>query len=149
MKVIRYHKESIRDVAERERVLRDIGMELDTLSRGSYTLILKRETKSRSSRQNRLMWLWFTIIAKEWTEATQTRYTREDIHNAFCVALIPKETPYGRVAGSTSGLTMEQMTEFLENVKSITANEWGIELPNPEDRDLEMWEEYIKQHEHY
>ena len=51
------------------------------------------------------------------------------------------DTPRGRIAGHTSGLTTEQMTEFLNKVQADAASEYGITLPNPEDLYFEMWAE--------
>jgi hypothetical protein len=43
------------------------------------------------------------------------------------------------IAGSTKGLTTEQMTEFLNQVQADAATEYGITLPNPEDMYFEVW----------
>ena len=85
------------------------------------------------------MWLWFTCIAKSWSEATNRTFTSQDVHDAYCLMFLPIQTPKGAVAGKTSGLTTEQMTEFLNKVQSDAASEYGITLPNPEDRYFEIW----------
>lgn len=144
MRVTQFIKEGAGVVARKQQILAEISIWLDTASKGSYTITLKRTTKSRSTRQNRLMWLWFTIIAQEWSIATGVTFTREDVHDAYCLLFIPRDTPLGRVAGNTRNLTMEQMTEFLENIKSNAASEYAIELPEPIDQEIEMWEEYYK-----
>ena len=68
------------------------------------------------------------------------------MHDAYCLLFIPKETPKGRVAGSTSSLSLEQMKEFLDKVQADAASEYGIQLPNPEDQFFEaLAEEYSQQ----
>ena len=108
---------------------------------GTYILTLKRKQQRRSIPQNKLMWMWFAAIAEAWTEATDRTFTAQDVHDAYCMALIPKDTPKGRVAGSTSGLNTEQMTEFLNKVQADAQTEYGITLPNPEEQYFEAWAE--------
>ena len=108
---------------------------------GTYVLTLKRKQQRRSISQNSLMWLWFAAIAEAWTDAVGVTFTSQDVHDAYCLMYIPKETPKGRVAGSTSSLTTEQMTEFLNKVQADAQTEYGISLPNPEEQYFEAWAE--------
>lgn len=114
-----------------------VTMWLQSISNGDYILTLKRVSQPRTTPQNRLMWLWFKIIAYAWSEAYGRTFTPTDVHDAYCLLFLPKETPKGRVAGSTSSLTTEQMTEFLNKVQADAQTEYGIELPNPEDKHFE------------
>lgn len=126
--------------------LSTISLWLQTCANGEYTITMKRVQKKRSDPQNRLMWMWFGIIARGWSEATGRAFTSEDVHDAYCLLFIPKETPKGRVAGSTSSLSLEQMKEFLDKVQADAASEYGIQLPNPEDQFFEaLAEEYSQQ----
>lgn len=120
-------------------ILAQVEMWLADSMNGTYLLTLERAKKPRSSEQNRLMWLWFTCIAKGWSEATNRTFTSQDVHDAYCLMFLPVQTPKGAVAGKTSGLTTEQMTEFLNKVQADAASEYGITLPNPEDRYFEVW----------
>lgn len=106
---------------------------------GNYLLTFERAKKPRTSEQNRLMWLWFGCIAKSWSEATGHVFTSQDVHDAYCRVFLPISTPKGVIAGSTKGLTTEQMTEFLNQVQADAATEYGITLPNPEDMYFEIW----------
>ena len=120
-------------------ILAQVEVMLSDATYGTYLLTFERAKKPRSSEQNRLMWLWFTCIAKSWSEATNKAFTSQDVHDAYCLMFLPIQTPKGAVAGKTSGLTTEQMTEFLNKVQADVASEYGITLPNPEDRYFEIW----------
>lgn len=120
-------------------ILEQVAVMLSDATYGTYLLTFERAKKPRSSEQNRLMWLWFTCIAKGWSEATNRTFTSQDVHDAYCLMFLPIQTPKGAVAGRTSGLTTEQMTEFLNKVQADAASEYGITLPNPEDRYFEIW----------
>lgn len=120
-------------------ILAQVELLLSDATYGTYLLTFERAKKPRSSEQNRLMWLWFTCIAKSWSEATNRAFTSQDVHDAYCLMFLPIQTPKGVIAGKTSGLTTEQMTEFLNKVQADAASEYGITLPNPEDRYFEIW----------
>lgn len=120
-------------------ILSQVELWLADSMNGTYLLTFERAKKPRTSEQNRLMWLWFTCIAKSWSEVTNRTFTSQDVHDAYCLMFLPIQTPKGAVAGKTSGLTTEQMTEFLNKVQSDAASEYGITLPNPEDRYFEIW----------
>lgn len=106
---------------------------LQTCTNGKYTITMKKVQETRSNQQNKIMWVWFGLIAREWSEATGRVFTKDDVYNAYCLQFLPIDTPKGRTAGSTSSLTIEQMSEFLERVKADAASEYGIVLPNAED----------------
>lgn len=111
---------------------------------GEYSLIFEKAQKPRSNDQNRLMWLWFACIAKGWSMATGRVFSSQDVHDAYCTMFLPINTPKGRIAGSTKGLTTEQMTEFLNRVQEDAAVEYGITLPNPDDLLFESWAKQYK-----
>ena len=127
------------------RTMGVVNQWLNTCTNGTYTLTLKRKQQKRSVSQNALMWLWFAAIAEAWTEACGYGITSQDVHDAYCMLLIPKDTPKGKVAGSTRMLTTEQMTDFLNRVQADAASEYGITLPNPEDQYFEAWAEQYQQ----
>lgn len=119
-------------------VLETIQLWLDTVRKGQYTIEMKKVVEKRSISQNRLMWLWFSAIADAWSDATGRVFTRDEVHDAYCLMFLPIDTPKGRVGGSTSGLSTEDMSEFLEKVHADAADD-GITLLNPEDKMLELW----------
>lgn len=112
---------------------------LQSCANGEYTISMKRCQKKRTDPQNKLMWVWFGIIAREWTDSQGYVITPEDVHDVYCTLFLPKNTPKGRIAGSTSGLSVEAMTEFLNRVQADAETEYGIQLPSPEDKFLEEW----------
>lgn len=120
---------------------------LDTITAGTYLLKLERKPEHRTVSQNRLMWLWFAAIAEGWSEATGRTYTAQDVHDYYCILFIPKVSPNGeRYGGSTSELTTEEMTKFLDSVKLHALEEFGIDLPNPDALQFEAWaDQYEKQ----
>jgi hypothetical protein len=119
-------------------VLDTIQLWLDTVRIGRYTIEMKKVVGKRSISQNKLMWLWFSAIADAWSDATDRAFTRNDVHDAYCLMFLPIDTPKGRVGGSTSGLSTEEMSEFLEKVHADAADD-GITLLNPEDKMFEQW----------
>lgn len=44
----------------------------------------------------------------------------------------------------TSGLDRETMAMFLNKVQADASSEFGIRLPNPDDRDFDNFREYYK-----
>lgn len=110
-----------------------------TASAGEYIITMERCRNPRSIKQNNLMWMWFEAIAREWSDATGRGYTKEQVKDMYCTLFLPVCTPAGTVGGSTSGLTTEQMTEFLGNVQAHAATEYGIQLPSPDDCNLDLW----------
>ena len=124
-----------------QQALNTLTLWLQSCGNGQYQLSLTRVQQRRSISQNALMWLWFSAISEAWTDASDTTFTIQDVHDAYCLQYLPKNTPKGRVAGSTSNLTTEQMTEFLHKVQADAATEYGITLPNPEEQYFEAWAE--------
>ena len=120
---------------------------LDAITPGIYVLKLERKPSIRSVSQNRLMWLWFAAIAEGWSDATGRVYTAQDAHDFYCLMFLPKVSPDGeRYGGSTSGLTVDEMTVFLDRIKQHALEEYSIDLPNPDALQFEAWaEQYDKQ----
>lgn len=115
---------------------------LSTLRNGRYTVTITRAKKPRSLDQNALMWLWFSCISAE------TGTPVQDVHDYYCRAFLIKEIKWnGRrefVISGTSKLSKESMTAFLDKVQADAAIEFGITLPNPEDRFFEAFYQTYK-----
>lgn len=121
-------------------ILEYVDMWLHSIGAGDWVLKLERKQTQRSLSQNSLMWIWFDVIAKEWSEATDKYYSRDGVKDYFCRKYLPMELPNGEVVGgSTSILTTEQMTEFLDKVQAYAATEWGITLLSQEDKMFNEW----------
>jgi hypothetical protein len=135
-RIVVYNKD--KGITNSPEVLETIQLWLDTVRNGQYTIEMKKVVEKRSISQNKLMWLWFSAIADAWSDATDRAFTRNDVHDAYCLMFLPIDTPKGRVGGSTSGLSTEEMSEFLEKVHADAADD-GITLLNPEDKMFEQW----------
>lgn len=132
-RVFRFSKER-GTIADKQSIHSTLDMWLNTITNGNYVLTVERVQRPRSNPQNRLMWVWFTCIAQAWSEATGRAFTTEQVHDAYCQMLLPVTMPNGAtIAGSTSKLSAEEFTDFLNKVQADAAAEYGIQLPNPED----------------
>ncbi len=127
-----------------EQVVGLVRYWLRDAANGFYTLTFEKQKQQRSINQNQLMWLWFSCIAEQWSEAMGYTYTKDDVHDAYCLLFLPVLTPKGKIAGRTRGLTQEQMSEFLCKVQADAAQEYGIELPSPSDEHFNLWAEQYK-----
>lgn len=106
-----------------------------TLRNGRYIVTIAREKEPRSIEQNALMWLWFTCMESE------TGTPKQDIHDYYCRKFNRKIINWnGRqevIAQGTSKLNKDEFATFLNNIQADAASEFGIRLPNPEDRFFE------------
>lgn len=107
------------------------------LSNGQYVITIKRMNTKRSIAQNDLMWMWFECISRE------TGTSRDDIYMYYCKKFLCKIIIIGekreKIYSTSSKLNTEQMTEFLNNIQADAAQEFGIRLPQPEDRFFEAF----------
>ena len=121
-------------IANSQSIRSTLDMWLNTISNGDYVMTVERVQKPRSNPQNALMWVWFTIIAQAWSEAMGRQFTRENVHDAYCQLFLPVTMPNGQnLPVSTSKLSTEEMTDFLNKVQADAETEYGIQLPNPDD----------------
>lgn len=110
---------------------------LATLRNGRYVMTIKSVSEKRSLPQNDLMWLWLTCIERE------TGTPKEDVYAYYCTKFLSRSVVMGGVthwiADSSSKLTKERMTEFLNKIQADAATELGITLPSPEDMFFETF----------
>ena len=131
-------------ISNRQELRSTLDMWLDTLGNGNYIMAIERVQRPRSNPQNRLMWVWFTCIAQAWSEATGRVITPENVHNAYCLLFLPVTMPNGtNIPGSTSKLTTEEFTDFLNKVQADAASEYGIRLPTPEEAMYAQYQIYM------
>ena len=108
-----------------------------TLANGSYTITIKKAKEKRSIPQNDLMWMWFTCIERE------TGTPKDDVYMYYCKKFLCKIIEIGnhreKIYNTSSKLTLEEMTEFLNKIQADAAIELGITLPQPEDRFFEQF----------
>lgn len=107
---------------------------------------IKEFVRNRTLAQNRLIHMWFGIIAKETgndIEAIKAYYKQKFLGHEFKHVVIRR---VGELAGdfdlvdkivsqlkSTADLTTKEMTEFCEKVEADASSELGIDLPHPID----------------
>ena len=107
------------------------------LANGSYTITIKKASQKRSIPQNDLMWMWLTCIERE------TGTPKDDVYMYYCKKFLIKTIQIGerqeRIYNTSSKLTSEEMTEFLNKIQADAATELGIGLPLPEDRFFEQF----------
>lgn len=121
-------------IANSQSIRSTLDMWLNTISNGDYVMTVERVQKPRSNPQNAYMWVCFTIIAQAWSEAIGRVVTPENVHDAYCLLFLPVTMPNGtNIPGSTSKLTTEEFTDFLNKVQADAETEYGIKLPNPDD----------------
>lgn len=110
---------------------------LSTLKNGNYVLTITRKKEHRSLSQNALMWMWFRLIGDELDVPV------EDIHDYYVAAFLRRPVMLvDRVeicTSSTSKLNTDEMRTFLDKIKIDAAQEFGIELPLPEDQHFEIF----------
>lgn len=129
-------------VLNRSDIHRWVDSMLDTMPNGVRLLSLRKQERSRSLSQLRLMWLWLTCIEEE------TGTDKQDVHDYYCKKFLCRNVEIGGktelVVTGTSGLNTETMTYFLNKVQADAASELGIRLPSPDDEAWEAFEEYYK-----
>ena len=115
---------------------------IQSLRNGRYTVTIAKEKQPRSLDQNSLMWLWFTCVSDE------TGTPVQDVHDYYCAKFLRKQISWNGITRTivegTSKLSKERMTEFLNHVQADAATEFGITLPNPEDRYFEDFLQHYK-----
>lgn len=115
---------------------------IQSLRNGRYTVTIAREKQPRSLDQNALMWLWFSCVSDE------TGTPVQDVHDYYCAKFLRKQISWNGITRTivegTSKLSKERMTEYLNNVQADAATEFGITLPNPEDRYFEEFLQHYK-----
>lgn len=116
--------------ADRDRVA-GLVSSLDPSKKWAVTV--KKYVKKRTNPQNNLYWKWLEIIGRE------TGYDKDDLHDALRDKFLdPVER---EVLGelrhfrqSTTKLTTQQMTEYMDNIYRFSTSDLGILLPVPEDQ---------------
>lgn len=106
-----------------------------SLANGRYTVTITKAKEPRSIEQNALMWLWFTCIEQE------TGTHKQDVHDYYCKRFLRKTIHWHDhdevIVEGTSRLSKDRMTDFLNQVQADAATDFGITLPQPEDRYFE------------
>lgn len=118
------------DVLNKDELFRWLEGHLNHLQNGGYELKVSKSLSKRSVKQNRLMWMWFNLIADE------LGCSSEDVHGHYCRKFLRKPDPLDPgffVSSGTSKLDTKQFNVFLDKVEADALLEFGITLPRPED----------------
>jgi hypothetical protein len=124
---------------EGERLVFDTELPyiFSTLANGTYHITIKKASQKRSIPQNDLMWMWLACIERE------TGTPKDDVYMYYCKKFLMKTISIGsrqeRIYNTSSKLSSEEMTEFLNKIQADAAAELGIRLPQPEDRFFEQF----------
>lgn len=110
---------------------------LSTVRNGTYTVTIKRAKEFRSLPQNDLMWLWLKCIEDD------THTPKKDIYKYYCKKFLSRYTTINgqsvQVYDTSSELTTEQMSRFMDCIQADALTELGINLPNPQDKYFESF----------
>lgn len=94
--------------------------------------IITIERKKKSKSQEQLGYLWGVIYP---LISQHTGHSIEDLHDVFKTKYLKRKILWRGAdmvtTGSTVGLSSNEMSEFISNVK-LEANELGIEVPEPD-----------------
>lgn len=100
---------------------------------------IKPDEETRSSRQNRLLWLWNGEFAKH-IEASQGQiYDTDEIHEFIVGKLLPRKAvtmPDGEpviTRASTRKLSVKDFADFLNRYEMLCADSYGLILTRPDD----------------
>lgn len=121
-------KFSVRNSDDRERVISYIGRLPDK----PYDINIDVHRVKRSTSQNALYWLWLDIVADE------TGNSRDELHDVFRTKFLPvaEHEVLGvvvRELPTTTKLSTDQFTTYLNQIEVFCNTELGIVLPHPED----------------
>jgi hypothetical protein len=99
---------------------------------GKMKVEIKKVTSKRSEAQNKLYWMWVTIIANE------LGYTKIEMHESLVQSLLLPEAKeiHGKMITiwpSTTSLKVGEFAEFLNDIDVFASSDLGIVLPQPAD----------------
>jgi hypothetical protein len=118
----------VRTVEQRDAI-RDLVGKLDVSKPWSITV--EPWKKKRTLSQNALYFKWVSIVANE------TGNSQDDVHEAFkqkfCPPRVVKIGDDERSIYTTTKLTTQEMTDYINKVYAYVTSELGYLLPLPEE----------------
>lgn len=121
----------------------------DTDFKHTYRISFEKKQKVRSVSQNRLMWLYFACMEQE------TGQDKDDIHlyykDKFLSNFIKLEVKeiFGKQLikePTTKDLNTLQFTQYLKKIEIDARVEFGINLPDPQDLQIESFIEHYSRY---
>ena len=116
----------------------------DNYKKVASEIISKFKSKKRSTKANRLYWLWMKCLEDE------TGESNENYHKYFKQKFIGARIEKGInnldivIEASTANMLSKPFNEYMKKVQSEAAIEFGITLPLPEDLGYEQFLEHYK-----
>jgi hypothetical protein len=100
-------------------------------SEDAYVLSFEKVKKIRSNNQNKLYWLWMSVLSET------TGYTKEEMSEICKRMFLQWKTVHvfgemSMVPIESKSLTTVEFTEYLNKI-ALWASEQGVSLPYPED----------------
>jgi hypothetical protein len=110
-----------------------IASHFNVTKNNKAVLEISEDSLTRSQRQNKLFWMWMTIIADE------VGHTKEEISEILQQAILGETSFVSKLNGESitkqkraKQLTTAEFSNFLEKIE-YWAGEYGMRLPKPED----------------
>jgi hypothetical protein len=97
-------------------------------------LIIRKKKKYRSIQQNKLMWVYYTMIGNELGN------TKDEVHSLLGERFLRTESVYEKTGlvysytRSTTDLTTSEMMDYMMNIQKFAAEELGMVLPSPNEQ---------------
>lgn len=106
-----------------------------------WTLSITEQKTRRSLDQNALYWKWVDCIRLHILDSTGQAYSADDVHEHMKAKLLPsKVVTIGddsiRCRLSTTKLSVDEMSAYLEQIDRYCSAELGLYLPQPGMEDL-------------
>jgi hypothetical protein len=96
---------------------------MKNLPAGDYVLVCKEIVEQRSTNQNRLYWLWLTMIADE------TGHAPNEMHEYFRMKFLKCHDKKFEYIRSTTDLNKDEFTKYLNQIELFATTELNITLP--------------------
>jgi len=136
---------TIRDERGRQRIVQYLqGVDISK----PIKITIAPAKSSRSLAQNRLLWMWNSLIQQHMADSFGQHASAEQWHDVLVSRLCPAELsviemPDGfkaRVGRSrTSKFTVDQMGEYLDRLDAYCAENLNLLLPHPDDYELAVY----------
>ena len=100
---------------------------------GLIEVVFRKPRSPRTNQMNRYYWALMNILARssqdrnkdEWHEDLKAKFLIENLHTA-----LPR-------VRSTTDLSIQEFSEYIQNIKRLVAEYYGIVLPEPGEVDYE------------
>lgn len=131
---LKYYSNVSEEGRLQKNVSEKIAYELKHFSGKRVEITIKKLSSTRSSRQNRLWWLYMTILSKE------IGYTKDEMHDICKFKFLKKEKideKTGEVfeyIGSTSKLTKSEFSDLTADLIRWASETFNVILPLPDEQ---------------